>query len=130
MLFRSQIGLWVDQDTNGGDALLDLGLENALIERGLVDLALFATDGDFNSSLGARAALGRRTENGTWRVQYEYAQNHLYDFGDDNDDLPQHRLRATRDLYGAGWSFSGYVEVGLWDSEHSLAAGLYLQRSF
>jgi hypothetical protein len=127
---RSQVAAWIDEDEEGGDALLALAFEDALIERGLLDLAVYGTGGDYSSTLGARASLGRRTEHGTWRLDYDFASHHLYGFGDDNDDLPQHRLRGARDFHGERWSFSGYAEVGLWDDENSVAVGFFLERRF
>ena len=53
------------------------------------------------------------------------------DFSDDNDDLPQHRVRVGGDWNDAdGWSVSAHGDVALWDQENAVSLGVYVQRSF
>lgn len=128
---HSAVGGWVDEDEEGGDADLGVSVDDFAIDRGLLDVGAFGTWGRFTKTKGARVSLGRYTENGRWSVDYEFADHHFDGFSADNDDLPQHRVRASRDVYTAsGWSFSGHLEVGLWGSENSITAGFYLQKSF
>lgn len=129
--FHTALGAWVDQDENGGDAELGFELDDLLGDSSFVDLVGFETRGRFSNAIGGRASFGLRGEHGSWRADYEFAQNHLDGFSDDNDDLPQHRVRLSGDHHTAsGWSVSGHVDVNVWDSENSVAAGFYVQRSF
>jgi hypothetical protein len=125
------VGAWVDEDDQGGDAELGFDLRDFWLENGFLEVDSFATKGSFTTTLGGRLSLGAIGERGRWSVDYELAAHRFEGFSDDNDDLPQHRLRAAGELStDSGWSFSGYVEGQLWDDENSLALGFYLQRSF
>lgn len=124
------VGGWVDEDEGGGDLELGLDVEDLLIDRSLIDLSVFGTRGRFTTSLGGRLGLGVYTTNGHWGVDYELADHHFDGFSSQNDDLPQHRLRASRDVYTAGWNFSAHLDAVLWDTENAITAGFYLQRSF
>ncbi len=129
-LVRTEVGGWIDEDEEGGDALLGLELEDLFADRTRLDLASFVTVGDFTSTVGGRAGLALPAESGLWRLEYEFAAHRMHGFDDQNDDLPQHRGRVARELFGARWGFTGYAEVGLWDDENSVAVGLYLERRF
>ncbi len=81
--------------------------------------------------LGGRLAYGESLESGRWDVLYEYANHHQNGFDPDNDDLPQHRVRASRDFFwGSGWILSTYVQGLLWDENGGVTLGFYLQKSF
>jgi len=128
---RGGVGGWVDEDEDGFDGELAFGVQDWLIERGLFELTGFGTRGRYTTSLGGRVSLGAYTEGGRWTVDYELAQHHFDGFSDDNDDLPQHRLRLGGDWNGSdGWSVSAHLDAGLWDDENSLGLSIYLQRSF
>lgn len=129
-LFGS-LGGWIDEDEEGGDFEGGFELEDVLFDEGVADISLFHTRGRFVSTTGGRLRLSKYVENGRWSLDYDIADHHFDGFSAANDDLPQHRLRASRDVtWGAGWSFSGHLEAGLWDNETSVTAGFYLQRSF
>jgi hypothetical protein len=64
-------------------------------------------------------------------VGYEYGNHHLDGFSNENDDLPQHRVRASLEaLLSSGWSVSTYSDAFQWDDELGFAVGLYLQKGF
>jgi len=128
---RGVLGGWVDEDEGGGDLELALEIEELAFERDLTEFVVFGSKGRFTSTVGGRLWLGLDATNGRWRFGYEFAQHRLDGFTDDNDDLPQHRVSASRDFHTpSGWSFSGHVDASLWDHENSVSAGFYLQRSF
>ncbi len=131
MRLHASTGAWVDQDDSGSD--LDFGVEvdDLVSERSLIDVSGFATEGKFVSVLGARAMFSRQTNFGQWGAEYELSNNRINGFNDNNDDLPQHRLRLFTDFFlDSGWSLSGHLETIVWDHENSVALGFYLQKSF
>jgi len=125
------VGAWTDEDESGGDGELTVGIEDFLAERNFMDLSVFGTRGRFETALGARFGLGRALEQGRLGLYYEFSANRLDGFTSANDDLPQHRLRLASDWSGwAGWDVSARLEGVLYDDEHAILVGLYLQRSF
>jgi hypothetical protein len=125
------VGGWVDEDESGGDGELGFDVKDLFLTQSLIDLTGFATRGRFTDTVGARLSFGRYTTFGYWNLEYEWALNHIDGFNANNDDLPQHRVRASREFHGpSGWSLSGHAEAGLWDDETSFAVGIYLQKSF
>lgn len=128
---RAGAGGWVDQEDDGYDAEVGVGFRDVVIHRSFCELTGFVTRGRFLNSLGGRVSLGAYGETLRWGVDYELAQHHFDGFSDDNDDLPQHRLRVGGDWNSvSGWSVSVHGDVQLWDSENAIGLGLYLQRSF
>lgn len=124
-------GAWVDEDEEGGDLELGVDVEDLIFDRSLLDLSVFGSQGRFTSTLGTRLGYGLYTNTGRWGLDYEFAENHFDGFSSQNDQLPQHRVRASREVYtAAGWGFEAHGEVVLWDHEESLTLGFYLQRSF
>ncbi len=124
-------GVWADQDDTGSDFECGVEVDDLLSERSLIDVAGFATQGKFVSVLGARAMFSRQTDFGQWGAEYELANNRINGFSDNNDDLPQHRVRLFTDSFLAnGWSLSGHLETIVWDQENSVALGFYLQKNF
>ncbi len=123
------LGGWVDQDEQGGDAEFGFELSDFVVERGFADVLGFVTRGRFETSLGGRLSAGRFTANGRWAIDYELFQNRLDGFSAANDDLPQHRLRFSRDHGWKAWNLSWRLEALLYDDENALTVGLYLQRS-
>jgi len=126
---RTSLGAWVDEDESGSDGELGLGLRELWDARDFLDLALFGSNARFSDTLGARFSFGRFTNGGRWAVDYELSQNRLDGFDADNDDLPQHRLRFSRDHSWSAWSLSWRIEGLVYDDEYALQLGLYLQRS-
>ena len=62
---------------------------------------------------------------------YELANNDIVGFSAQNDDLPQHRLRAQWDYISASnWTVRAQLDAMLWDDESSILAGLHINRSF
>jgi hypothetical protein len=105
-------------------------LQDFLAPRGFADLVAYGASGRFQKTLGARLSAGSFTEHGRWAVDYDFAQNRLDGFSSANDDLPQHRLRFSRDHRWHAWSLSWRLEGLLYDDEHALTLGLALQRSY
>ena len=66
---------------------------------------------------------------GRWAVSYEFSQNRLDGFSSANDDLPQHRLRFSRDHVWNDWNLSWRLEGLVYDDENAITVGLYLQRT-
>lgn len=125
------VGGWVDEDDHGGDAELGFDVQNFAFARGILDVDSFVSKGLYTTSVGGRVSLGARTELGHWDVGYEFAQHRFEGFSSNNDDLPQHRVRASQEChFSSGWSLSGYVESQFWDDEQAFAVGFYLQKSF
>jgi hypothetical protein len=129
-LARARIGAWVDQDEEGGDGELALEIER-IGEHGFVEIGMFGVRGRFSSAFGGRLALGRVGEASRFALALETAAQRIDGFSTDNDDLPQHRLRADAEVHGAsGWSFSAHADASVWDDENGWTAGFYLQKSF
>ncbi len=128
---HSQVGLWADEDDQGGDVEIGVGMSDLLADDSLSDITLFSTRGQFSLVVGGRVSIDRTTQDGTWRLFYEVANHHRDGFSSAIDDLIQHRLRASRDgLLRSGWSYSVYAEVLPWDEEGALSVGGYFQKSF
>jgi hypothetical protein len=122
------LGGWIDEDDEGGDAELGFAFRDFLFERAFMEVLGFATRGSTVTELGARFSAGRYVSDGRWALDYEFSQNRLDGFSSDNDDLPQHRLRFSRDHAWGAWDLSWRVEGLLYDDENALTLGLYLQR--
>lgn len=125
----SGVGAWVDEDEEGGDAEFGFALRDVLFARSFAEVLTFVTRGRFSKSLGGRFSGGRYLDDGRWAFDYEFSQNRLDGFSSTNDDLPQHRLRFSRDHAWGDWDLSWRVEGLLYDDENALTLGLYLQRS-
>ncbi len=123
------LGGWVDQEEEGGDAEFGVELADFLVERGFADVHGFVTRGRFETSVGGRLSAGRFAENGRWAIDYELSENRLDGFSSANDDLPQHRLRFSRDHAWMDWNLSWRIEGLVYDDEHAVTVGLYLQRT-
>ncbi len=128
---RVETGVWSDEDDSGGDAELGVEFDDLLLERSVLGVAGFGVNGQFSDALGARAWLRRWSERGGWTLEYELANNDIVGFSAQNDDLPQHRLRAQWDYISASnWSVRAQLDAMLWDDESSILAGLHINRSF
>ena len=124
-------GVWNDEDDDGYDAEGGVDLFDAFFDGSLIEAAAFTTNGSFSSTIGYRVAVGSTGHAADWRVGYDFTYDDIVGFADDNDDIPQHRVRASVDLNSASrWNFSVYAEVLLFDEETSFLGGLFLQRSF
>ncbi len=125
------VGGWTDEDEDGGDAELGVDVEDLLADRTLIDLSAFGSRGRYTTSIGARLGFAYYTGSGRWQLDYEFSKNQFDGFSSANNELPQHRVRGSRDVSTAsGWDFSAYAEVDVWDSENAVMLGFYLQRSF
>lgn len=128
---REEVGAWADQDDQGGDVEAGLELEDALFEGGRVRLSGFVTEGRTDHLWGTRASLGRALESGRWDLDWEFAHHDMAGFSSANDEIPAQHVRFARDFHGAsGWSFALHAEWLQYANQDSLAAGIYLQRSF
>ncbi len=125
------LGLWLDEEDDGADAQVGLGLDDFLMDESNADVTGFVTFGKFTTVLGARASYGRAFRNGRWDVMYEASNQDQVGFDENNDDIPQHRVRVSTDWFGAGgWSLNVYGDVTIWDEEGALTVGFYFTRSF
>ena len=125
------IAAWNDQDDSGGDGEAGMEVDHVFSDDILIDLSGFFTDGKFVSIVGARATLVRTHDGGRESLFYELANNRFDGFTSTNDDLPQHHIGATVDVYSvSGWTVSGHADVLLWADDSSVTLGFFLQRSF
>jgi len=128
---HGQAGVWDDEDDAGGFGEAGIELQDFLLDGARGDVTLFGTAGRFERVLGARFSYGRYTVGGRWDLFYEIADHRQEDFSSDFDDIVQHRLRGSLDVYTrSGFTVSFYGEAGLWDDETSVSGGFYLQQSF
>lgn len=128
---HGSIAAWDDQDDNGSDGSAGVELEGAIFQRSVIDITGFVTEGKFVSVVGGRASFAFPLDDGRWGFEYELANNRIDGFTDDNDDLPQHRLRVFTDFFtSGGWNLSFHLDAFAWDQENSLNLGFYIQRSF
>ncbi|MBK7644276.1 MAG: hypothetical protein IPJ19_14740 [Planctomycetes bacterium] len=128
---REELGAWTDQDDQGGDAEAGLEMDHVLFDGGRARIAGFVTQGSTSTLWGGRFAIGRQLENGSWELGYELEQYDLTGFSAANDQIPQHRVRLSRDFHSAsGWSFSAHAEWLHYAEEDAISAGIYLSRSF
>lgn len=126
-----RVGGWVDEDDSGGDAELGVDVLDLFTDDGRLDVAVFASEAKFSSTVGARVRYGRSGPDRSWSVQYEIRQNEILGFENDADSLFQHRLRGHYEFFRqAGFSASFTGEVQFQDREEQLFLGLFLQRSF
>lgn len=124
-------GVWSDEDDDGTDAELGIEFDDLLARETSFEAAGFVVDSRFEKTVGWRANLAALSSTGLWRLGYDFTLNDIDGFAADNDSIPQHRVRGAWELDSEeGWSFSAYGDVLLFDSERSLVAGLFLQRSF
>jgi hypothetical protein len=126
-----QVGAWHDQVEDGGDVSAGFDVEDMLFQGSRIEAAGFGTRGRFTDTLGWRASVSAINPHTIWRLGYEFTLNRIDGFQDDNNDIPQHRTRASWEKYGdSGWSFSSYVDLLFYDSETAVVTGILLQRSF
>jgi hypothetical protein len=126
-----ELGGWVDELEEGGDAVLGLELQDVFLNRSRAAVSAFATQGEFSRVLGGRARYSRLTGRGTWELLYELSSQRQDGFTPEFADILQHRLRASRDFqFESLWRLSVFAEGLLWDDEPSVNLGLFLQRSF
>jgi len=124
-------GAWVDEDDDGYDAEGGVEFLDVLFDAVFIEAAAFTTQGQFSNTLGYRAAIGSTESWANWRLGYDFTHDDIDGFAADNDEIPQHRVRASVNVNTeTRWNFSLYAEVLLFDDEESVLAGLFLQRSF
>ncbi len=124
----SSLGVWVDDEEEGVDG--ELGFE-VVLPNTRAGVSAFGSHGEFTTALGLRGSYGHYGDRGYWDVSYEVVNQDNVGFADDNDDLIQQRLRATREYRtDSGWNINGYVEGNYWEREEGLTLGFYVTRSF
>jgi hypothetical protein len=117
-------------DEEGADGELGLELREFVFRDSRFDLAGFTARGKFGGVLGGRAAFDVTTRIGDLGLAYELSNHDQDGFTADNDDLPQHRMRASWRFADLGeWQASAWLEASLWDDERAVSAGFFLQRS-
>ena len=126
-----QVGGWHDETGDGVDAEAGFDVDDLLFDGSRIEVAGFGTEGRFVTTAGWRASLALLEERTAWRVGYEFTLNRIEGFQSDNNDIPQHRARASWERHGdSGWGFSAHADVVFYDSETAVLTGLLLQRSF
>lgn len=124
-------GVWSDEDDDGTDAELGLEFDDFLVGGLHVEAAGFGVDSRFEKTVGWRAGLSSTTSHGLWRAGYDFTLNDIDGFTNDNDSVPQHRVRGSWETHlDSGWSLAAYGDLLLFDNEQSLVAGVFLERSF
>lgn len=123
-----EVGVWVDDIDRGGDAELGLGIDDLVLERSRANMSVFAVRGKFDTTVGARLGYARQVDNGRWSVSYEWAQHDITGFEDDNDDLYQQRLSASRDYRFGSWDLSLIGTAFLWDGDDAWSLGLNVHK--
>lgn len=128
---HGRLGVWDDEEDSGFDGEIGMDMGGRVLGNGRVDLSGFYTAGQFSYVAGGRLSLSRAVESGTWDVFYELADHHQIGFLDDFDDIIQHRFGVGGIVNSAdGWNLSARVWSVLFDSEASISASLFLQKSF
>lgn len=127
----TRLGSWADEEDAGGDGEAGLQFHGVFGPGGRFDIAGFGASGKFSSHIGGRVRYGHVGPRHSWSLQYELRTNDITGFDANNDDLAQHRIRATYDLLRAsGTSVSVYAEGQFQDREDQAFLGLFLQRNF
>ncbi len=126
-----RVDSWSDEDDSGGGGQLRMDWRGPLFANGNLGAALFTNQGQFSSVTGLRLDADWATGLGSWRISWESAQFSQEDFVGDQEELLQHALELSWDLYGGtGWSCSSYLEQRLGDEIDSTTLGFYLQHRF
>lgn len=128
---REEIGVWSDEDEEGGDGELAFDLYDVLFDGGRVEAAGFGTKGRYTTLAGWRAALGGDIGSFSWTAGYEFVLAEIQEFSSANNELPEHRVLFDVDWNTeSGWSLSLNSGLLFYDEETGYAVGVYLQRSF
>lgn len=128
---HAEVGGWIDEQDEGGDAQLGIELREVLFRRSRADLTAFGSLGRFGEAVGGRASFGRSVDNGYWELFYEFSLQTQDGFTGDFGDIYQHRLRASRDFdFAHAWRLSLYADGVLWDEHGAVSLGFFLQKSF
>lgn len=126
-----EVGVWFDQDDDGGDAELGVEELNLFLDNSRARASVYGTDGKFSTLYGLRLAYGIQANRSRWDLSYEYFQSDQVGFTSENDNIEQHRIVASTDYQStSGWSVSLHAGASFWTEEVAVAAGLYIQRSF
>jgi hypothetical protein len=124
-------GVWKDQDEDGGDAEFGFDVDHFLFDGSRFETSGFGALGNFTTTVGWRASVSVITPHTNWRVGYEFTQDNINGFQNDNDDIPQHAARGSWEIHGdTGWTFSANLGLLFYDTETAVNVGVLLQRSF
>jgi len=127
---HSEIGGWLDEDDEGGDAEVGFDVRDVFLERSRLDLTFFGTVGRFSTSVGTRLTYGRFLDRGRWDIFYEAVNFRNHDFSPNVDEVMQQRARASRGFYTeSGWDVAIFAEGNLWDDELAYTLGFHLQKN-
>ncbi len=128
---REEVGVWSDEDDEGGDGQISFDLYDALFDGGRIEAAGFGTRGRYTNLAGWRAAIGGDHGNFSWTAGYEFVLAEIRGFSSANNELPEHRVQLGVDWNTeSGWSLSLNSGLLFYDEETGYAVGVYLQRSF
>jgi hypothetical protein len=127
----ARAGVWSDEEDSGNDAELRFALQDVVWEHGELSLAVFATEGQFDSAIGARVRAVRRFERDFLALAYDVADREFADFTGPEDSWLQHSVQLTWDRpLGDDWDLSLYVQDQLRDDLNAITLGVTLRRSF
>lgn len=128
---HGEVGIWNDQIESGGDVEAGVLLRDLWHDDSDTDLTVYANQGQFAFTLGARLSHSWEVPDGRWLLAYEATNHHLDFFSNDVDDLPGHRAQASRFLdLPSGWTLSFDGDVFTWDQDFAWSFGLQVQKSF
>jgi hypothetical protein len=124
-------GVWSDEDETGGSAEFGIESRDVFLDGSRTDITFFGSMGRFTSVVGARLSFGRYSDDGYWNVFYEAANHHQDGFPSDRDDLPQHRVLASKSLFLQGGFDVSLQAAGIvLDGEVSSSIGFFFQRRY
>lgn len=129
--FHARLGLWDGDEEGGGDLELGMDIERFQDRDARLTGDLFLIRGEFSSVFGGRVTYTGHAAAGDWYALYELSRHDQDGFGDDNDDLLQHRARGGRAFTSRqGWSLNGYGEAVVERDDVSLTLGVAFQHGF
>jgi hypothetical protein len=128
---HASLGLWTDEEEDGGDCEVGADVPGAFADDGLAGISLFLTRGAYSLDGGLRLSYGIADDDGRWDVHYVYADRHQDGFSHESDDLWEHTLRGTRAFYlKDGWHLSLDSDLRYFDDELAFSLAMYLQKTF
>lgn len=120
---------WNDEDDSGGDASARIVTRAVPWDQGDAFLSLFAAEGKFTSTLGARTGASWGIGSTLLRLDYDAALYESDGTVGDDDSLLHHAVRGALDLdFGADWDLSLYLEQRFGDEQDAFSVGFFLQR--
>ncbi len=130
-MVHGYLAAFTDEDGEGGAAELGAEVSDTLLAGSRTDVTLFGNTNSFTSVLGARVRWDLADARGRWGAGYELALHHEQGYPDDRDDLLQHRLHASREMFSIlGGNLSIHGEATIWGEDVAWTVGFLFQRNF